>query len=167
MAPLNQSFYFEACLWIFGCWGLQCLWECYGVRAWAWLCTLHTCSSLCSIPLPLLQCCLGKNWEIKKKKRKKRTFWGPAASLQALLAVEEDLWRLSGEKKVRSEVESRSPSIGGVYNARAAPWGTSVRLSFPLGLTRGRRPSPHLFPPSCYKWDAEKQPLALRQLFSL
>lgn len=80
----------------------------------------------------------------KKRKKKKRHFWGTAVSLQFLLAVEEDLWGLSGGERVGSEVESHSPSTGGIYNARAAPLGGSVCPSFPLGLTRGRQP-----PTSC------------------
>lgn len=63
-------------------------------------------------------------------------FGSPAVSFQVLLAIEEDLLGFSGGERVRSEVESHSPSIRGAYKARAAPQGMSVCLSVPLGLTR-------------------------------
>lgn len=67
--------------------------------------------------------------KLENRIKKKGHFGGPAVSLQVLLAVEEDLWGLSGGERVRSEVESHSPSDRGAYNARAAPQGMSVCLS--------------------------------------
>lgn len=73
-----------------------------------------------------------------KLENKMRDYFGsPAVSLQVFVAVEEDLLGLSRGEGVRSEVESHSPSIRGANNARTAPQGMSVCLSFPLGLTRG------------------------------
>lgn len=98
-----------------------------------------TASSLCLSCRAIL---IGM-WRRKKrrKEREKRTLLvANCVTSIFFLVLEEDLWGWSMGERFRSEVEICLPHIGGIYNARTALWGVSICLSFPLGLTRGRRP---------------------------
>lgn len=59
--------------------------------------------------------------KLENKIKKNGHFGSPAVSLQVSLAVEEDLLGFSRGERVRSEVESHSPSIRGVIKLGQHP----------------------------------------------
>lgn len=124
--------------------------------------TFHSCSSLCFVPLPPLQCYLGQNLKMKERKwsvweascvtsgfgscwgRPVRTLWGRRDQVRGRTTPPlSEGFVMPGQ--LSRECLSVCPSL----------WGWQEADSFP-----------QLFPLSHCKWDSEKQPLAPRQLLS-